>query len=566
VLKNLAETMNLERKVSAKELKNRLEDDISSHKSKLVKRICGNFVTDSIGKEPDPEEDEIEIDTERISEKELRALIDKRADEKKSDLVEDFIGAFTLHGYPPFHVTHGFRKFCWFGVLVTMFTLIFRLAQLSYDPANVYKQIIQVEIERVQEIKFPTLTICPYSPLHDHNAWKKFPGGNVTKEEFHKFYVQVLSNRNRTFKAERTKEDDELMSRMLDTLKKEGYETYTDVLKLFEKNDEAEINSPIIKRFMKKNSCLYENTPCDFEKDFKVVYRHNFQSLCMQFNSFSKDKESLVVTGNDLVNGFFMSFDISGVHYEFDSGLHGLLIEIHAYGTPHHLVDHRNVIFLEPGARTNIDIQEVETKRLPPPFYPNCGEEKLEVIKGFPYSQATCNVDCYLEMMLDKCGCVADQFSEFVDPDVAICNVTEMGCVFAASQETHCHSCATKCVEEHYQMQYTRLGFGNDRMLDTLEKLPGYETAQDILDHSQQNIVSFRIGFKSLEKQIKKYVQAMPWFERISLLGGTVGLLLGLSLTTAFEVIFFTVDYIVATIKYKLTHRYLTDVLKRKPV
>ena len=33
------------------------------------------------------------------------------------------------------------------------------------------------------------------------------------------------------------------------------------------------------------------------------------------------------------------------------SGLHGLLIEIHAYGTPHHLVDQRNVIFLEPGAR-----------------------------------------------------------------------------------------------------------------------------------------------------------------------------------------------------------------------
>ena len=58
----------------------------------------------------------------------------------------------------------------------------------------------------------------------------------------------------------------------------------------------------------------------------------------------------------------------------------------------------------------------------------------------------------------------------------------------------------------------------------------------------------------------------MPWFERISLLGGTVGLLLGLSLTTMFEVIFVAVDYALATVKYKLTHSYLTDVLKRKTV
>ena len=76
------------------------------------------------------------------------------------------MGGFTLHGYPPFYYTTGFRKFLWFAVLVTMFTLIFRLAQLSYDPANVYKQIIQVrgehgliniyhgqEVKRLQRVK-----------------------------------------------------------------------------------------------------------------------------------------------------------------------------------------------------------------------------------------------------------------------------------------------------------------------------------------------------------------------------------------------------------------------------
>jgi len=562
--------MEVERKVSSKELKKLLNEHINASADetisldKLRKQMCGVQVTKSIGTAPDEDEDDLAFNPDRMTEKDLRALIDARANAKKADLVEEFMGGFTLHGYPPFYYTTGFRKFLWFAVLVTMFTLIFRLAQLSYDPANVYKQIIQVEVEKVQQINFPTLTICTYSPLHAYDAWKKFPG-NISKEEFHDFYYQVLSNRDI---ANRPKVDKKLMNRVLDMLSKQGYTSYSDVLKLFEKNSERDINSPIVKRFMRQNTCLYENKPCNFDRDFKVVYRHNFQSICLQFNSFKKGTEGLMSTGNDLGNGFFMSWDISGTHYHDDSGLHGLLIEIHAYGTPHHLVDQRNVIFLEPGARTNIDILEVETKRLPPPFYPNCGEEKLEVIKDFPYSQATCNVDCYLEIMLEECGCVADQFADFVDPKIRICKVNEMGCAFAASQETHCHACAVKCIEETYEMKYTRLGFGNDKMLKTLLNVSGFEdkTPQEIFDHAKQNIVSFRIGFKSLDKQVKKYVQSMPWFERISLLGGTVGLLLGLSLTTMFEVIFVAVDYAVATVKYKLTHSYLTDVLKRKTV
>ena len=54
-------------------------------------------------------------------------------------------------------------------------------------------------------------------------------------------------------------------------------------------------------------------------------------------------------------------------------------------------------------------------------------------------------------------------------------NVNEMGCAFAASQETHCHACAVKCIEETYEMKYTRLGFGNDKMLKTLLNVSGFE-------------------------------------------------------------------------------------------
>ena len=64
-------------------------------------------------------------------------------------------------------------------------------------------------------------------------------------------------------------------------------------------------------------------------------------------------------TGNDRENGLLMFWDISGENYFYDDGLNGLLMEIHPYGTPHHLIDHRNTIYLQPGACTNIDIEEV---------------------------------------------------------------------------------------------------------------------------------------------------------------------------------------------------------------
>ena len=99
----------------------------------------------------------------------------------------------------------------------------------------------------------------------------------------------------------------------------------------------------------------------------------------------------------------------TGKNYYYDNGLNGLLMEIHPYGTPHHLVDHRNTIYVEPGASTNIDIEEVNIRRLHPPFKPNCGKHSLQVIKGYPYSKAICEVDCFLQKIITKCGCVCDQ-------------------------------------------------------------------------------------------------------------------------------------------------------------
>ena len=169
-------------------------------------------------------------------------------------------------------------------------------------------------------------------------------------------------------------------------------------------------------------------------------------------------------------------------------------------------------------------------------------------------------------MIVEVCACVVDQFAKYTSGAIRTCGVEDMPCVFEASQETHCHDCPEKCHETWYDVSSSRLSIGNNALFDTIKHTPEWrnKTASDAVSYAGQNVVGFRIGFKSLEKQLRNYVEAVPWFERFSLVGGTIGLLMGLSMTTCFEIFFFCVDWTYLTIKDALTHRYLKQILKKE--
>ena len=115
-------------------------------------------------------------------------------------------------------------------------------------------------------------------------------------------------------------------------------------------------------------------------------------------------------------------------------------------------------------------------------------------------------------------------------------------------------------------MSTSRLGIGNNLVFQTLQSEGKWQnkTQEEIEAYINLNIVGFRIGFKSLEKQIRRYKEAVPWYERISMLGGIMGLLLGFSVITGFELLFFLFDYLYVTIKYRCTQEYLSTILQQE--
>lgn len=537
--------MGVQRRISVKELRHVIVEESSTDEN------SGEETANS------------KMDTETTT-KELLRLMENRKTEKRDELVKKFISALTMHGYAQFHEASGIRKIVWGVILAAMAVFIVRLTYLSYRSENYYKQVIEFETQKVNEMSFPTLTICNFFPLYTRAMYKRFPM-NITEKDFRWFYNRVISNRKNRRNDWENSERSHFST--LEQLSKKGYRTYRDVLGLFEKHKERDIHSILVRKISKDQPCLYENRQCEHKKLFQTVYRHSSQSLCKQFNPYKVHKNGLVSRGNDRENGLSMFWDISGEIYHFDSGLNGLLMEIHPYGTPHHLVDHRRSIYLEPGVSTNIDIEEIMTKRLHYPFKPNCKEEELKIVKDYPYSKATCEIECFLMRILKKCGCIPDQFGEYAR-NTRICNVSEMNCIFGASSEIHCHECPVSCESIHYKISTSRLGIGNKWVYRNLKNTPGWENKSqtEIATYINQNIVAFRIGFKSLEKQVRTYKEAVPWHERISMLGGLMGLLLGFSVITGFELLFFLFDYLFITMKYRCTRGYLFAVMQQENV
>lgn len=91
------------------------------------------------------------------------------------------------------------------------------------------------------------------------------------------------------------------------------------------------------------------------------------------------------------------------------------------------------------------------TKMLPYPFKPNCEEKERKIAHDYPYSKATCELECFLEETLEMCGCVPDQFAEYAR-NTRTCNISEMRCVFKASSDVHCHNCPVKCDSIDYKV------------------------------------------------------------------------------------------------------------------
>lgn len=304
-----------------------------------------------------------------------------------------FVSNLTLHGYIQFHDATGFRKILWGCILCAMTCLIIYTTSDIFNREKQYEQSISLNKKTEQMIDFPAVSVCNFNPVYSDELFEQFPL-NITKEEYTKFYRNVLSN----LKMSNQSKDVNVtwVRDILSGLRQNNYTSYEEILRLFEVTDKKHINSDEVKLFG-NGGCIYKDDFCDLDEDFKTLFRLTHPSICKMFNPYQAGKPPKKVTGTDIADSLFVYWDISGNRYRDYYGTNGIIIDIHPHDTPTRN-DLRNTVLVEPGVFTRITIKKVKQNRLRPPFDPNCGDTPFKIVTKYPYSKSMCELDCVLKV------------------------------------------------------------------------------------------------------------------------------------------------------------------------
>ena len=187
-----------------------------------------------------------------------------------------------------------------------------------------------------------------------------------------------------------------------------------------------------------------------------------------------------------------------------------MVIQIHPYGTPHHLIHDKEAIFLEPGTLTYIGLEQKNTHFLHNPNYqPHCDEPEYKIIKDYPYSKSMCEVDCLMQLQLKECGCVADEFDRHIKEDITVCTLKEMQCIYSVS-DNPCRNCPASCHIKEFKIKTkSRLDVGDILLASAMKALRSrnyrYSNHERVGRKERlggNNIVALRVGLTTLDVKV----------------------------------------------------------------
>eukprot|EP00057_Strongylocentrotus_purpuratus_P022188 XP_011676662.1 PREDICTED: acid-sensing ion channel 3-like [Strongylocentrotus purpuratus] len=186
-------------------------------------------------------------------------------------------------------------------------------------------------------------------------------------------------------------------------------------------------------------------------------------------------------------------------------------------------------VAIMPGVRTLIAIKKHTERNMPNPYDTNCRNASLDY---YPfYSEEACLTESATKQLTEACGC---RFPHMPGP-TPVCTVRqyiecwlpdfELGC----DLEFHCQRA---CYTEHFQMTMSYL------------KAPGKDDSQRLQnqfnwtgDDVTRNIAEVEIYFADMNEHHTESVAAYSFADLWGDLGGVIGVHMGASLLTFFEVV-----------------------------
>ncbi|XP_071488690.1 epithelial sodium channel subunit gamma-like [Diadema antillarum] len=303
-------------------------------------------------------------------------------------------------------------------------------------------------------------------------------------------------------------------------------------------------------------SCSWRGFQCSPE-NFTHIFDPQFGN-CYTFNS---GNNSAVLTTNRPGPNYGLSLELYTQQMEYMDELTevaGFRLVIHHPVTMPFPSD--DGVFVSPGLATAIGVRVLELDRLPHP-YGECKEDVLTGIEqniyhqhyGVKYSMQTCEQSCYQRRVMANCGCADPTFPLPLDG-----NTTYYPCDIDNDEETKCLQhmerkyeedeldceCQNACNEISYLPTISSSIWPSDgyekkltkRMMDSHEEMNQQMKGPTPSEWTRGNMAKVEVYFEEFNYEYIKQDPAYTIPDLLSAMGGQLGLWLGLSVVTMFEI------------------------------
>nr|XP_054756143.1 amiloride-sensitive sodium channel subunit alpha-like [Lytechinus pictus] len=295
--------------------------------------------------------------------------------------------------------------------------------------------------------------------------------------------------------------------------------------------------------------CTFDRRQCNISQDF-YVWQNRYFGNCFTFNSALSPANLTRTTGKTGgLSGLHLTLFVEQPEYMGILSPHtGAKVSIHHPDVFPFPED--DALELSTGQETSIGIRQEYIKRLGG-YYTNCtldGGETNFTSSDYTYSLSACKKMCYQRHLHQFCGCVDNQFFDTNQIPCDVLNATQQWCRQYVEErylddDLAC-VCPSPCTETKYIKSASSLLWPSERYEEHLLRrlnASSNSNAVRILSSSvlsSKNLIRIKIFYEDLNYE---FVEMVPVYTIPSVLGsvgGLMGLYIGMSFISVFEVLF----------------------------
>ncbi|XP_071477703.1 acid-sensing ion channel 1C-like [Diadema antillarum] len=235
--------------------------------------------------------------------------------------------------------------------------------------------------------------------------------------------------------------------------------------------------------------------------------------VCFVFNDENNGLPKLTLKAAGRRYSLLLTLDANQFDYFFEPngrGSAGFQVVLYDYGTEPDIED--SGFGIAPGEMTLAGVDVTEYTNLPPP-HGQCGERVLKYYNY--YGRTECYRECNGDYLLEACGC----------------KTLSMRDDFIENAETLC-DCPPDCSRRIYSATVSHVEYPNTFLTSPLSAVYGLNPA-----YFQENICGLTVFFRDMTVQRIKQRKAYDFFSLLCDVGGSLGLWLGGSILTLFEIV-----------------------------